>query len=192
MSKFTLTRMTVVVAFVTILTVLAAAPALAHQGKELGDYQVEVGFSVEPAVQNQMNGVELFVETRDGQKVEGVEKTVQFEVRAGGKTRTVQVHPVWQDPGHYVGEFMPTLAGDYVFQMKGKINDLAVDETFESGPGRFSSVAAVQDLQFPNQLAAPDQLSAQVASAQAFGIAGVVFGLIGTALGIVGLLRHRA
>jgi hypothetical protein len=179
------------IAFFVALSVLTAAPALAHQGKELGDYQVEVGFSVEPAVQNQMNGVELFVETKDGQKVEGVEKTIQFEVRAGGKTRTVQVHPVWQDPGHYVGEFMPTLAGDYVFQMKGKINDLPVDETFESGPGRFSSVAAVQDLQFPNLLPAPDQLSAQVASAQAFGLIGMVLGGVGVVVGGLALLRRK-
>jgi hypothetical protein len=41
-------------------------------------------------------------------------------------------------------------------------------------------------------LAASDQLSAQVASARTFGIAGAVLGLIGACLGVVSLLRRRA
>jgi hypothetical protein len=184
---------------VSALMLLTAAPALAHQEKELGDYTVEVGFAVEPAFQNQMNGVELFAETKDGKKVEGLEKTIKFEISAGGKTRMIDVHPVFDDPGHYVGEFMPTLVGDYVFHMTGKLGDLDVDEKFESGPGRFSAVMPISDAQFPVQYPSPDEVSAAVTAAeikasqaQTFGVIGIAAGVIGILLGGVALLRRRA
>lgn len=184
--------------FVALLT-LSSAPALAHQAKELGDYEVEVGFQNEPAIAGQMNALEFFASTKSGQKVEGLEKTVKFEVQAGGKTKAIAVEPVGGDPGHYLGIFMPTLVGDYVFHMTGKINDLAVDEKFESGPGRFSPVTPAEDVQFPNALPGTDQLATQVAAqdakvnqAQTFGIIGIVVGIIGIALGGMSLLKRKA
>jgi hypothetical protein len=181
------------------LLMLVAAPAQAHQAKELGDYEVEVGFQDEPAIAGQMNALEFFASTKSGQKVEGLEKTIKFEVQAGGKTKTIEVESVEGDPGHYLGVFMPTLAGDYVFHMTGNINDLAVDETFESGPGRFSAVTSAEDVQFPNALPGTDQLAAQMAAqdakitqAQTFGIIGIIVGVIGIALGGIGLLKRRA
>ena len=183
----------------TALLALTPARVLAHQAKALGDYEVEVGFQNEPAIAGQMNALEFFATTKSGQKVEGLEKTVKFEVQAGGKTKAIAVEPVEGDPGHYLGVFMPTLVGDYVFHMTGKINDLAVDETFESGPGRFSAVTPAEDVQFPNALPGTDQLAAQMAAqdakvnqAQTFGVIGIVVGLIGIALGGMSLLKRKA
>jgi hypothetical protein len=192
-------RLVTGVLFALLFTAFTSTPALAHQSKDMGDYHVAVGFAVEPAFQNQMNGVELFVSTKDGKQVEGLEKTIQFEVTAGGKSMPVAVHSVYKDPGHYVGEFMPTLAGDYVFHMTGKINDLAVDESFESGPGRFSAVSPIADVQFPNKNPSPDEQNTLILSAistanqaQTFGIIGIVVGVIGIIVGGAGWLRRKA
>ena len=183
----------------TALLTLTSTPVLAHQAKELGDYAVEVGFQDEPAIAGQMNALEFFASTKSGQKVEGLEKTVKFEVQAGGKTKAIEVEPVEGDPGHYLGVFMPTQVGDYVFHMTGKINDLAVDETFESGPGRFSPVTSAEDVQFPNALPGTDQLAAQMAAqdakitqAQTLGIIGIIVGVIGIAFGGMSLLKRKA
>jgi hypothetical protein len=171
-----------------VLSLALILPAHAHQSKELGNYILEVGFAVEPAFQDQMNGVELFVETQDGKKVEGLESSLQVEATAGGKTRKIEIHPVWEDPGHYVGEFMPTMAGDYVFHLTGKIEDMPVDEKFESGPGRFGAVEPLQAAQFPEQLPTPNDLSAMVQAAEARAMQAQTFGLIGMATGILGMV----
>ncbi|HEY3290492.1 MAG TPA: FixH family protein [Anaerolineae bacterium] len=186
------------IVFAALLTLGTVLTAFAHQGKGLGDYKVEVGFAVEPAVQNQMNAIEFFAETKDGKKVEGLESTVKFDAIAGGKTRSIAIHAVEGDAGHYLGEFMPTLVGDYTFHMTGKIGDLAVDERFESGPNRFSSVVSAREVQFPKQLQSLDELSAGLAAADAkaadartFGIAGIVVGIAGLAVGLVALLKRK-
>jgi len=178
---------------------LTAAPALAHQGKDLGDYHVEVGFQTEPAIVDQMNALEFFATAKDGTGVEGLEKTVKFEVQAGGKTKAIDIEPVEGDPGHYLGAIMPTLIGDYVFHMTGKINDLTVDEKFESGPNRFSPVTSGQEVQFPYTIPSTGELVAMTAAAdakasqaQTFGVIGIVVGAIGIVLGGVALLRRKA
>ena len=198
MGSFRSIRIFTAVGFVLALSVLMAAPALAHQAKDLGDYHVEVGFQVEPAVMGQMNALEFFASTKDNKMVEGLEKSIKFEVQAGGKTKTLEIQPVDGDPGHYLSPFIPTLVGDYVFRMTGKINDLAVDEKFESGPNRFSPVIAAQDVQFPNPLPSTDQLAATVGSAdarasqaQTLGIAGIVIGIVGVLVGGISLLRRK-
>ena len=184
---------------ISALFILVAAPALAHEEKDLGDYHVEVGFKNEPAIAGQMNAIEFFATTKDGEKVEGLEKTIKFEVQAGGKKKAIDIQPVDGDPGHYLGAFIPTLVGDYVFHMTGNINELAVDEKFESGPNRFSPVTAAQDVQFPNTLASPDQLAATIAAAdarasqaQTLSIIGIAVGVIGVLVGGAALLRRKA
>lgn len=196
--KLSLVKGVFVMLVALVLAIIAVSPVFAHQEKEVGDYRLEVGFAVEPAFQNQMNGVEFIAETREGKKVEGLEKTVQFEISAGGKTRTLSVHPVFDDPGHYVGEFMPTLAGDYVFHLTGTIDGTAVDETFESGPGRFSPVSPLADAQFPDLLPQPGDVAARIAAAesrasqaQTLGVIGLLAGVLGLAAGGLSLVRRR-
>jgi hypothetical protein len=185
------------VVFAVVLSLAALVPALAHQEKEIGDYVVEVGFQTEPAIVGQMNALEFFASSKDGAGIEGLEETIKFEVQAGGKTKALAIQPVEGDPGHYLAPFMPTLAGDYVFHMTGKIGDQSVDETFESGPDRFSPAVAAQDVQFPVQLQNTDQLAAAVAAAdaraaqaQTLGIIGIVAGVLGLAAGGLALLKR--
>ena len=195
MSASKISRLIAGTVSVFALTVLTATPALAHQGKDAGNYHLVVGFSVEPAFQNQLNAVELFVTTKDGKQVEGLEKTLSFVAQAGSQTMPIALHTVYKDPGHYKGELVPTAAGDYVFQLKGTINDHAVDEIFVSGPGRFSAVNAIYDVQFPVKNPLPSDVALAQADAQqarTLAIIGIVVGVIGIGLGGAGLLRRKA
>src|SRR5574341_983925 len=124
--------------------------ASAHEERTIGEYDVEVGFFEEPALVNQLNGVFLEV-SREGEPVEGLDETLKVELIVGGgaQTKELAFETLEGEPGAYVAKFLPTLAGDYTFRIFGSIEDLQVDESFESGPGRFDSVEPLDELAFP-------------------------------------------
>lgn len=171
--------------------------ALAHERRKLGKYELVVGFLEEPALLGQPNGISLTVtNTEINQPVEGLQQTLDGEISSGGKSKAVQLRARFGAPGAYVTDFIPTRTGTYIFRFFGEIEGLKVDERFQSGPGRFSDVEPVAEMQFPDK--APDglELAARLEKAEsaaqdarnmvifvggaalALGVAGVVLGLI--------------
>jgi hypothetical protein len=120
--------------------------------------------------------------------LEGLEKTLKMDVTTGGQTRTFEMYPAWQDPGHYLTDFMPTAIGDYQVRLYGTINDTAIDEMFESGPGRFGSIEPLADVQFPNKLATAEDMMKMVQAADAKATQAQTFGLIGIGIAIIALV----
>jgi hypothetical protein len=143
--------------FVRLGVVLAVLLALfatvsAHEGREVGDgkYEIVFGWRAEPAYTNLLNGPELEISTHgDEQPVEGLDETLQIEVSYGGKTKLLKLRAVFNSPGNYTADLIPTQPGDYSFHLTGKIGDAAIDETFDSANGEFSSVNPITDIQFP-------------------------------------------
>jgi hypothetical protein len=160
-----------------------------------------VGFLNEPAIADQMNGIDLRVTSvADNKPVEGLEKTLKAEVIVGGGAHTMplQLQARFGQPGAYAGYFMPTREGSYIFHFTGTVESTPIDERFESGPGRFDDVQAVEPLQFPDKLPDPSASASEAkaardeaASARAFGIAGLVVGLAGLIVGGLSLATHR-
>lgn len=199
-------------AFVLALAVIVLAVpqgVSAHERRDLagGKYQAVVGFLTEPAYQGQVNGLDLAVTSKteknaDGtaKPIEGLEKTLKAQVLADGKTLDLTLQTRFNMPGKYAAYFQPTAAGQYRFRITGEINGERIDETFESGPGRFNDVQSLAPLQFPNQVAtAPADLQAQLDAAKStantarlIAIAGVVVGVVGLAVGGLALLRRPA
>ncbi len=136
--------------------------AWAHERRQVGPYILVVGFLHEPAYVEEMNGAVITVFRNDGRPVEGLEKTLKVEVSAGGASRTFDLTPDRNNPGTYVAEFIPTRTGTYVFRFFGTIESLAVDERFESGPGRFDEVVSKATLQFPSPVPSNGELAAQL------------------------------
>jgi hypothetical protein len=183
--------------------------ALAHERRMVaGKYQFVVGFLNEPAVQGQLNGVDLRVtNTETGQPVTGLEKTLKVRVRAGGgPEKEFALEPRFNMPGAYAAYFIPSRPGGYVFTFVGTIDGQQINEVFQSGPGRFNDVSPRDELAFPPVAALDpaqiDQtisaLSRRVAELEgtsgrltALAAAGAVLGLVGTGLGIIGLMRGR-
>ncbi|MDE3076427.1 MAG: hypothetical protein KGJ86_13475 [Chloroflexota bacterium] len=182
------------------LSLLLPGVALAHEQRDVGKYHLVVGFLNEPAIQNQMNGIDLTITTTaDKKPVEGAEKTLKAVVIVGGnaKSMPITLRARFGLPGKYAGDFMPTAAGAYQFHFTGAINGDAIDQRFESGPGTFGDVKPIQPLQFPDKLASPAELQSQLADAQSaansarvLAIVGLLAGVAGVAVGVAGLMRR--
>ena len=124
----------------------------AHEHRKVADdtYELTIGFINEPAYQNQQNGLSLRVVTIDGEKpVEGLVDTLEAEVIYGDQSMTLELEPVFNDPGHYQAIFFPTATGAYTIHITGEIDGNEIEETFESGPETFSEVEPIEPLQFP-------------------------------------------
>lgn len=148
-------------AFAVAVFALAAAapPAAAHEDRNLGPYEVEVGWLAEPALAGIANAVFLAVsDTRStpAKPVEGLEKTLTVRIFQGGSTApfSATFRKQLGHPGAYVADIIPTRQGSYRFVITGTIETLDVNETFESGPGRFDEVRAVTALQYPDKVPA--------------------------------------
>jgi hypothetical protein len=142
------TALAVALAMLAIL----AAPAAAHERRTVGAYTFVVGWLNEPAHVGQLNALDLRVtETATGKGVEGLEKTLSAEIRTGGRAdgHALTLEARFGQPGAYKGEVVPTRTGDYRFHITGTIGSQRVDETFESGPGRFEGVEEITSLEYP-------------------------------------------
>lgn len=130
----------------------------AHETRDVADgqYRFVVGFLNEPAFQDELNAASVRITVPaadDGETeatpVENLAGSLNIEVIFGDQTKELEVEPVFRDPGHYVGYFIPTEPGDYSFHITGEIEGVEIDETFTAGPETFSSVEPRSDYEFP-------------------------------------------
>jgi len=191
-------RALALIAAILLLLSFTAGTALAHERREVGPYTLVVGWTVEPALVEQPNGLDLRVTTTaDEQPVTGLENTLRAEVIYGDKTMPLELRPRFGQPGAYIADIIPTLEGSYIFRISGQIGDLQIDEQFNSADGEFSDVLGRAQIQFPEQVTSVGELQGQLAAAQQaagnarlMGLGGLVAGLLGLALGGVALLRQ--
>lgn len=157
--------------------VLTVGTAVAHEGRDLGEFRTAVGFIVEPPLEGQKNGVDLRVMHvhKEGDKeelepVEGLEKTLQVEIThvPSGASRVFNLRTIFRDPGHYTADLLLTAPGHYRFRFFGTIEGLEVNETFNSrsGGGGFNDVESSADIQFPERLPEVREVFAAVKGAQ--------------------------
>ena len=165
------------------LGALAPQAALAHERRTVAGYTFIVGFMNEPALAYYPNALDLRVQDAGGQPVTGLEQTLRAEVIVGGgaQRRELELEPAFNQPGRYFGYFIPTLPGDYTFRIYGQVGGQQVDESFTSGPGRFSAAEDPAELQFPRQM--PTTIDLQQSLAER-GQGSSNDGLVALALGI--------
>jgi hypothetical protein len=131
------------------VTGLLVVPAAAHQRQllQIGgtDYLVIVGFLHEPVFTGDKSGVDLAVLVPDPanptdsraqnvKPVEGLEKTLKVEVKAGPQTRAFELKPAFRQPGKYEAYFFPTVATTYTYRLHGTVNGVPVDLSFACNP----------------------------------------------------------
>lgn len=188
-------RLWAIVSAIAVLAALVGGPSisLAHERRTLagGKYEVVVGWDTEPAYVNQRNAAGIRISkagTIPAEAVTGAEKMLKVQIRQGAQTRTFDLRAVFGQPGYYVADILPTRAGDYVWTFVGGIGADQVNETFDSADGKFDSVTAATDVEFP--VAAPDpvQVAQQLESAQAAARTAQSVAYFGVGLGILGCL----
>ena len=196
-------RVLAVVSACAVVVLCRAAPVLAHGEREQAGLVFTVGWANEPALVGEPNAVQLVVE-RGGRPVQGAERTLKVTVSIGEEsTDLLELRPVFDAPGEYRADLIPTVVGGYTFRFTGTIGDERVDETFTSLKDGFDEVAGTTDTAFPKQAPTTTELAAKLASverdaadakdavalARIIAIAGVVVGFAGIALA---LSRRRA
>jgi hypothetical protein len=181
---------------VALLGLLLAVPALAHGSTQVGDYELVIGFSDEPALQGEPNGLDLFVtDTRTNERVNGLEQTLQAELTFGASSRTFDLRPQFGQDGAYTAYVLPTEPGDYTWRIFGEIEGTPVDVSMTSSPDTFSSVGPKAGISFPGEEPATADLSAGLASSGRTAQIALFLGVAGVLLGAVSLftsLRARS
>ena len=182
-----------------VLFLLWPGVALAHEQRTIaGKYDVEVGWDKEPTLVNQPNAATIYVtRASNNEGIAGLEKTLKLKIAFGGnEPKEFALRPIFTKKGLYMADVIPTRSGSYIFEFVGTIEDTAVDEKFESGPGRFNDVAALDSMQIPS--ASADSLAADVQAARReadtarlLAIGGLVTGILGIIVGGVALTRRK-
>ncbi len=145
-----------------------------------------------------------------GGPVTGLENTLQVEVThvATGQSTVMALAPLFERPGAYTADFIPTQPGGYRFRFFGSIEGQPFDEAFESGANTFDAVQSRAAAQFPVTLpsvrelegvvrssrASADEALDAAAGARVIGVVGIVVGALGllTAAGAIALaIRSR-
>src|SRR5438270_13423837 len=172
------------------LALLLAGPgtASAHERRAVGPYTFVVGFLKEPAFEGETNGIDLrIMRTGSETPVEGADKTVKAEVVVGPGVLPLELRPRFREPGAYNAQFVPTRPGAYSLRFTGTVDGQPVNETFESGPGRFNDVEAVAPLQFPDRVPAGVELQRALAAADSRANTAMLLGGLGLLAGIAGV-----
>ena len=167
-----LVRVAFILGAAVLLAVLAAAPASAHEEKHVGRYSFVVGFGDEPAYAGQPNSLQVII-SRDGKpatdlagKLDGLMAHAFYGRKADPKFENAMMSleprfgDDWGTPGDYRSFFVPTQAGAYTFELKGKLGDQKVNLVVPSGPETFGDVNDPAKAAFP---AVKDPTTAQLA-----------------------------
>lgn len=132
---------------------LLSVTVFAHEGREVGEYELNFGWRNEPAFAGLFNGPEVYINlhhaSEDAEFPADVEVSLQAEVMFGSETKKLMLEPAWGETGHFIADLIPTLPGDYTFRVFGTIGDVEVDEMFSSADGEFSTVEPASDIMFP-------------------------------------------
>jgi hypothetical protein len=148
------------------------AAAQAHENRQVGEYALAVGFRAEPAFEDVVNAIDIFVNRASDGKVisvrdgDVVSLSVTVQLREGDDfAAEIRAEVLLQEEprqdfaasNRYNAWFKPTHDGAYAFRVTGVISDdshpqvgaQAIDETFVCGDGTQSSTSRFNCVQDP-------------------------------------------
>lgn len=168
--------------------------ASAHGRREVGEHEWTVGWADEPAFVGFKNGVQLFLSLgTDGPPVEGAEKDLKVVVSIGDReTDPLELRTVFDSPGEYRADLIPTVPGDYTFRFTGTIDGERVDESWTGSKDDFSEIEGTSEVTFPKAAPSNAELAERLEAVEStannaedavvlprtIAIVGVILGLI--------------
>ena len=160
--KYKALKCTMAPIVIALLMAVWASTAVAHGHTEVGEYELVIGFHVEPALQGEPNGLDLFVTNLEtDERVNGLEETLRAEIIFGSATQELELRAQFGQDGAYTADVLPTEAGDYTWHIWGDIEGTPVDVSMTSSPDTFSSVEPKSDISFPGTEPSSAGLSAE-------------------------------
>jgi hypothetical protein len=143
-----------------VLLILPAAPAGAHEHREVGDIVMVAGWGNEPVYAGYQHPVEVFLsepgpsEEEEGPPISDADLEVEvfFGPEASGTSSgPLPMEEAFDEPGHFLADMIPTRPGTYTFRFTGTVAGQEIDEVFTSGPDTFSDASLAASIQFPAQ-----------------------------------------
>jgi hypothetical protein len=184
-------RLWVTCASLLLFALLLAVPTgkvFAHGNTTVGGYTLEIGFKNEPALQDEMNGLDLTVtDSKTDQPISGLENSLQAEIIFGASRKVLAIEAVEGQAGAYTTPVMPTAVGDYTWRIFGKIKDTPIDIRMTSSPTTFGSVVPRSDFSFPASEPAAAALAAALVQANRQAQIAILAGAAGILIGLAGL-----
>jgi len=153
------------------LLFLSTGPAWAHEERQVGGYQLTVGWQHEPTYVGVENAVQVFIKDAKGDPVDdlGAPPSLQLTVTTGSKTSSpLELVPSFDEDtgsgthGEFDAAILPTAPGVYTFHLTGTINGQKIDERFTSSDKTFDDVSAPSAIEFPNQDPTNGELAANL------------------------------
>jgi hypothetical protein len=172
---------------VLIALVLNFQLAFAHESITVGDYEVVYGWTGEPPIAGQLNGVEIFVTntTNSEPAEEHIIHSLVVELTYGGEIKTLALEPGFEEPGVFRATVLPTIPGLYSLKFSGTIGETAVDTEVE-----LEEVQAPEAVQFPSA-ASTQQQPADTGTSDLLVWLSLLLGFLGVVLGAIALRRAR-
>jgi len=107
------------------------APSYAHTTVEVGPYEIEAGWGIEPPVVGIRNDLVFKIteagETEGTRKgVTSVFKNTDATVMFGGASKKIDINSDPR-PGYYFSPVIPTKTGSYIVEFKGEIRGVSID-----------------------------------------------------------------
>ena len=169
-----------------IVLILNFQMAFAHEGVTVGDYEIEVGWLNEPPIVGQQTAIIVIVSDTSSGEAQPVEdvSALTVTISYGGQSKVLTLQPLGEDtPGQFVAPIIPTVAGEYMVTLGGKLGDTEVSA--EVHP---EEVESADVLQFPN---IPDPQSSNADETSWLTWLALFTGLIGIGLGVNALRKPR-
>ncbi len=102
-------------------------PVLAHEEMVFGDIRVEAGWTNEPPLVNQLNGIILIIsQVSNGQPVNNALAQLDVTLQKGADNMTLNFQPT-EEAGSYTATVLPSQTGQYAVAMQGTVAGQAVD-----------------------------------------------------------------
>ncbi len=102
-------------------------PVLAHEEMVFGDIRVEAGWTNEPPLVNQLNGIILIIsQVSNGQPVNNALAQLDVTLQKGADNMTLNFQPT-EEAGSYTATVLPSQTGQYAVAMQGTVAGQAVN-----------------------------------------------------------------
>jgi len=156
----------------------------AHEGVKVGDYEIEIGWTNEPPIVGQNNALVVNVSNTSSGEAQPVEdvSALTVTISYGGQNKTLTLQPLGEDtPGQFVAPLIPTVAGEYMVTLGGKLGDTDVNAEIHPEEVQPASI-----LQFPSL---SDSQSIDTGETGWLTWLALFTGLIGIGLGVTALRK---
>lgn len=166
----------------------ASCPVVAHEHVTVGEYELTVGWRVEPTVTGSLNGLDLGIEHHlsNGTTVwvVGAENDLTAELSSGTASVTKALDPQFGREGWYTFDVIPTRPGAYSVRLTGTLGSTPVNVVVD-----LDTVGSASDIAFPVADPTAAELQARLDAVQIQLTLALIVALVGLAVGAVNLAR---